>query len=81
MIKFEKLFEIHADWHTYTEIHVFSSETKVFNTSARECVLFNPDIIFMNKIDMIWVEEDTWTKFYRFCKRRGTLINVNNDVY
>lgn len=47
MIKFEKLFEIHADWHTYTEIHVFCSETRAFNTSARECVLFNPNVIFM----------------------------------
>ena len=81
MIKFEKLFEIHADWHTYTEIHVIDKRLRIFNTTARDCVLFNPDVILMNKLDTIVVEEDTWTKFYRFCKRRGAIINVNNDVY
>ena len=81
MIKFEKLFEIQADWRTCTEIHVFCSETRFFNTSARECVIFNQNVIFMNKLDIIWLEDDAWTKFYKFCKRRGTIINVNNDVY
>ena len=81
MIKFEKLFEIYADWHTYTEIQVFNTNSRVFLTTVRECVLFNPDVIFMNRLDMIWLEDDAWTKFYRFCKRRRTLINVNNDVY
>lgn len=81
MIKFEKLFEIYADWHTYTEIHVIDNQLRIFNTTARDCVLFNPDVIFMTKTDAIVVENDVWTKFYRFCKRRGTVNHVDNDVY
>lgn len=81
MIKFEKLFEIYADWHMYTKIRVIDKRLRFFNTTAKECALFNPDVILINKLDTILVEEDTWTNFYRFCKRRGTLINVNNDVY